>query len=174
MDRCSQCGFVYEDLPQSSITGALVEVARQYGPRLRGADPAALRRRPAPEVWSALEYTAHVRDVLRVQRERVLLALADDQPRFESMRREERVVELTYNRMDPAAVDAELQEAARSLASLFAGLSDTEWRRTGVYTWPSVASRDLRWMGRHTTHELVHHLFDIVRAVEPTPGSASG
>lgn len=121
-----------------------------------------------------MEYTAHVRDVLRVQRERVLLALADDQPRFDSMRREERVVELAYNRMDPAAVDVELQEAARSLASLFAGLSDTEWQRTGVYPWPSAAVRDMTWMGRHTAHELVHHLFDVVRAVEPTPRSASG
>jgi hypothetical protein len=32
------------------------------------------RTRPAPDTWSALEYTCHVRVVLRVQRERLQLA----------------------------------------------------------------------------------------------------
>ena len=174
MDRCAECGFAYAELPRDRIAEAVRLVAHQYHPRLTGTGLDALRRRSAPDHWSALEYGAHVRDVLRVQRERAVLALRARTPRFESMRADERVIELDYNGQDPAAVDADLVDAAEVLAALFDGLSDGEWDRSGIYNWPTVAERDLVWLGRHTVHELVHHLLDINRSVQATPGSASG
>ncbi|WP_406044517.1 hypothetical protein OG799_08560 [Micromonospora sp. NBC_00898] len=40
------------------------------------------------EVWSPLEYTCHVRDVLRVQGERLALALVTEEPEFTPMGRD--------------------------------------------------------------------------------------
>ncbi len=39
------------------------------------------------------------------------------------------------------------------------------WERTGVYTWPTVETRSLAWVGRHTLHELRHHAADIDRSL---------
>jgi S-DNA-T family DNA segregation ATPase FtsK/SpoIIIE len=35
--------------------------------------------------------------------------------------------------------------------------------RTGIYHWPAVESRTLLWLGRHTVHEVEHHLLDLTR-----------
>jgi DNA segregation ATPase FtsK/SpoIIIE, S-DNA-T family len=174
VDRCGQCGFVYDDLPQPEIAVALRELAHQFGPRLDGVDQMRLRHRPRPTTWSALEYAAHVDEVLRVQRERVALALRIDQPRFESMRPDERAAEQRYNERDPTTVADQIRQGADALASLLDGLSVEEWSRGGLYNWPVVAHRDVAWIARHTVHEMVHHLFDIARSTDPTPSSASG
>lgn len=174
VDRCSECGFEYIALDRAGISGALRLVAAQYRARLVGCDTWALRHRPRPDVWSPLEYAAHVRDVLIAQRERSALALRSNQPTFTSMRPDELVGERRYNDEDPAEVASQIEHAADLLASLLDGLSESEWGRTGIYNWPAPASRDLSWIGRHTVHELVHHLLDITRALHPPSTSASG
>jgi hypothetical protein len=149
-------------------------VAHQYRSRLLGTSLDALQQRPAPGVWSPLEYAAHVRDVLLFQRERAALALRSSHPTFESMRADERTVELRYNDEDPASVERGLQRSAETLAAMLDSLDDHEWQRAGTYPWPRPESRDLVWIGRHTVHELVHHLHDLTRSLQPMPGSASG
>jgi hypothetical protein len=174
VDRCEECGFVYDHLPRDQIGEAIALIAPQYEARLAGTGIPALRQRPAPGSWSPLEYAAHVRDVLIVQRERVMLALRTRDPVFGSMDPERRVVEHRGNDSDPLRVAGDLVRAAGALAALFDGLSDTEWERSGVYNWPVAASRDLAWIGRHTVHEMSHHLLDIARTLQPTPGWVSG
>src|SRR5262249_16653840 len=72
-------------------------------------------RRPAPSFWSPLDSTCHVRDVLRVQGERLALALRTDNPQFVPMGREERVILDAYNAQDPQTVLTEPCEPAPSL-----------------------------------------------------------
>src|SRR5262249_59813965 len=117
------------------------------------------------------EYCGHVRDVFRVQRERVLLALAEDQPAFASMRREERVVEERYNDQAPAQVAREVTGAAASLSRTLESLDEDGWQRTGIYSWPERTVRTVEWIGRHTIHEGEHHLQDINRLVVASPGA---
>lgn len=174
VDRCAECGFVYVELPRERIAEALRTVAAQYRARLLGTGVDALRRRPAPDVWSPLEYASHVRDVLAVQRERVMLALLHDAPTFTSMRRDERVVEQRDNESDPAVVAGQVVGAADVLASLVDSLAPDEWARVGVYPWPERTVRDVEWIGRHTVHEEVHHLFDLARALQGPAGTPSG
>jgi hypothetical protein len=59
-----------------------------------------------------LEYAGHVRDILFVQRERVLLALVEEVPTFVPMHRDERVPFVADNERDPAVVSEELAVAA--------------------------------------------------------------
>jgi hypothetical protein len=161
MDECDECGFRYTAVPVSDLRGHLEMAGPRYAAGLSGvADP---RRRPAPSVWSPLEYTCHVRDVLRVQAERVALALRVDSPEFAPMGRDERVIADAYNAQDPQRVVAELTAAAHDLADALDALSPQQWDRTGIYPWPSAEPRTILWLGRHTVHELEHHLMDLTR-----------
>ncbi len=162
MDHCDECGFRYDSLGRDELPGAI----RKFGPRyvaLLEAPEDVLRAHPIAGTWSALEYACHLRDVLRTQRERIVLALEADTPTFEPMRRDERVVEDRYNEQSPATVGRELQDAADELGDAFAALDDDGWQRTGVYSWPTTQVRTLDWVARNTVHEGVHHVMDIER-----------
>jgi hypothetical protein len=161
VDHCDECGFVYSTVSAEDLPRRLEAAGSRYRAALAAIhDP---RRRPAPSVWSPLEYTCHVRDVLRVQGERLALALRADNPEFVPMGREERATLDAYNAQDPQTVLTELTEAANDLARVFGTLSPSQWSRTGIYNWPTVESRTLLWLGRHTVHELEHHLMDLAR-----------
>ncbi|GAA4568956.1 maleylpyruvate isomerase N-terminal domain-containing protein [Micromonospora coerulea] len=171
MNRCDECAFVYASAPAGEVPQLLRGLADRYGAALTEVrDP---RRRPAEGVWSPLEYTCHVRDVLRVQGERLALALAVEEPEFVPMGRDERAVADAYNDQDPAVVLAELAAAGDDLAARFAVLGPAELARTGVYSWPQPEVRTLLWLGQHTVHEGVHHLLDIHRAARAQAAAAA-
>ncbi len=152
---------MYADLPTRDAAGRLRSLGVDYATRLTTRSADALRARPEPDVWSPLEYSCHVRDVFDVQRERTLLALAEETPVFVPMGRDQRVVDLRYNEQEPTVVAAELQGAAGMLAETFDGLDEAAWERTGIYNWPTPTERDLIWLARHTVHEGLHHLRDV-------------
>lgn len=52
-------------------------------------DASAPTRRPSPDRWSANEYAAHVRDVLLTIRDRLVIGLVEDNPRFKPVYRDE-------------------------------------------------------------------------------------
>jgi S-DNA-T family DNA segregation ATPase FtsK/SpoIIIE len=164
MVECEECGLVYASIPITDIPNALVAFGPIYRARL-GADVTNLRARPSPEVWSALEYSCHVRDVLEVQRSRLLLALAEDRPSFIPMGRDERVTRDHYNDQDPLLVADQLEAAAAAIGTEFAGLTPAQWERTAIYNWPTPAERSMAWLGRHTIHEGRHHLRDVDAAL---------
>jgi S-DNA-T family DNA segregation ATPase FtsK/SpoIIIE len=160
---------VYEQLEVSSIPGELESSSRRYRQECEGADPVALTTRPMPSVWSALEYVGHVRDVLLVQRERVVLALVEERPSFARMYRDERVTILGYAADPLPLVLDQLEVAARLAARAFSGIGEQSWLRTFVYNWPSPSEHDLAWLGRHTAHEVRHHLLDVHRILTVPP-----
>jgi hypothetical protein len=173
VNECIECGYVYSVLTRSEISSSLRDHGQRYAEVLGEIDDRVLRAHPLPATWSILEYACHVRDILRVQDERVNLALVEETPHFASMRREERVTEERYNEQDPRAVAEEVIEGAEALASTFEGLDEEAWARTGIYNWPQTAERTIEWIGRHTIHECHHHLLDIERlktAIEDPPG----
>ncbi len=159
-DACHTCGFSY-DMGRAEIIGWMRSDAAEFLVRFREIDDDDVRQRLAPDVWSPLEYACHVRDVLRVQRERVLQAQREDEPAFTPMRRDERVVEERYNEQDPDAVAAELRVAADALIATLDELDDAGWMRRGVYNYPEPQLRTVEWIAIHTVHELLHHRFDI-------------
>lgn len=166
--HCEECGFDYGSLGRPALPAAVREPVEAYRGWL-AQDLGRLRRRPAAEVWSPLEYAAHVRHVLAVQRGRVLQAQVEDQPAFVPMRRDEVVTEQRYNAQDPAAVAEELAVAAEELAVTLESLDAAGWARTGIYNWPTTAVRTVEWVAVNTVHELRHHLADIARGMDAPP-----
>jgi DinB superfamily len=157
---CPECGYEFDSLEPAELLRELALLAGEHRQLLGSAKAGLLRAHPRPGSWSVLEYGCHVRDVLRFQRARVMLAQVEETPEFVSMRRDERAVEERYNEQDPLVVAGELAAAARSLAETLVTLDGTGWQRTGVYPWPTREVRTVAWIGRRTVHELAHHLFD--------------
>jgi hypothetical protein len=168
MDRCTECGFDYTAYADEggpiadTLSGGVAEIA---GLVLHG-DPAALRTRQKPDVWSAIEYACHVRDVLLVQRERALTALRVPQPSCEPMGRDERVEHDGYAEQMPTDVARQLTDAALMFSNLLARLDAGQWRRTVVYPWPTPTVRSLQWLATHSVHEVEHHLMDVRRQLQ--------
>jgi hypothetical protein len=165
-EYCIDCDYAYDGLRRVDLADALRAFAPAFRARLSDTPDARLRSRPEPDVWSPLEYACHVRDVFRVQRERILLALVDDTPDFVPMRRDERALEERYNDQDAATVAGELAQAAEALAATLDALDDSGWVRTGVYNWPERQVRTVEWIGRHTVHEGRHHLHDVAQQLD--------
>lgn len=162
MEPCAACGFVYGVLPRRELPPALRACAEACGTRLN-APPDQLRRHRVPGEWSVLEYSCHVRDVALMQRDRLYVALVEDEPSFKPMYRNERVAFDRYDAQAPDVVARQIVMAADLLAHAFDGLDDAQWIRPLVYGFPDPARRDVEWMAHHTLHELQHHLMDIDR-----------
>ncbi len=149
------------------IRGLAGEVAALVG----GTPDARLTTRPAPEVWSSLEYACHIRDVLLVQRERVLAVRRGEGDGVTSMGRDERVGHDGYNEQRPDDVAAQVAQAALLFAGVLSRLGDDDWGRAIGYRFPAPAQRSLRWVAVHTAHEVAHHLHDIrAQLVGAAPG----
>jgi len=161
MTECPECGFIYEDLPLHEVAPSMRAFARGYREALEGIDQAVASERPQPTVWSALEYTCHIRDVLLVQRDRVVLAHVVECPQPVPMSRDERVAICRYGAQPMGEVLDQLAMASELCALVFEGLSDETLARPIIYNFPAPVVRDLGWMGRHTVHEGVHHLKDV-------------
>jgi S-DNA-T family DNA segregation ATPase FtsK/SpoIIIE len=126
----------------------------------------SVRTRREAEEWSPLEYACHVRDVLFMQRDRLFVALVEEEPSFKPMYREERVALDRYNDQSPTEVSQQLTMAAAMFANLLRTLDQEQWTRSLVYGFPDPARRDVTWVGHHTLHEVVHHRQDITGNVQ--------
>jgi hypothetical protein len=176
---CDECGFDYDGVADAEVSDKLRSFGRRYrAPLTRGLRGESLddlvRTRPAPEVWSALEYACHVRDVFDSQRQRIDQALVEDVPTFVRMGdgrgREQMAIDDRYNDQDPTTVADQLAANAEVLAATCESLTDEQWLRTGIYNFPEPTERDMRGLARHTIHEGHHHLLDIGRSLRHARG----
>lgn len=163
-DHCTECGFTY-DLGRAASAGDDIRERIAAAATLLRSGGTDLRSRPGPGAWSPLEYGCHLRDVLLVQRERVLAGRRANRPECVPMGREERVEHDGYNEQDPADVARQLLDAATLFGNVLARLAAADWDRTVVYTYPEARERSLRWLAVHTVHEAQHHLLDMRRSV---------
>ncbi len=165
MTTCEGCGFVYGDLPVEHVPAVLREAVPRYRELLTSTSPSVLLARPDASTWSALEYACHVRDVLLVQRDRAVRALVEEVPEFPPMHREQRVDILGYRDEPPGLVAEEIAMATGLLTRLLDRLDEGRLGRRCVYGYPTPTEVDLAWLGRHTVHEVDHHLLDVRRVL---------
>ncbi|GAA0299238.1 maleylpyruvate isomerase N-terminal domain-containing protein [Streptomyces polychromogenes] len=168
-DDCAECGFAYDLELAPSVAGLVGGYAARFAELLLHGERAVLARRVVSGVWSPLEYACHVRDVLLVQRERVLAARRAETPVATPMGRDERVEHEGYALQDPADVARQLTDAASLFGNVLHRLPVVQWERTLVYSYPEPAERSLRWVAVHTLHELRHHLRDARRGLPGPP-----
>jgi hypothetical protein len=172
VDRCGFCGYEYHLDRAVGASQGIVDGTAAIAERLISQNVERLRARPRPETWSPLEYGCHVRDVLLVQRERVLAARRTNRPTFDPMGRDERVEHDGYRVQQPGDVARQLRDAALMFTHVLGRLSPDEWSRTVTYNYPQRQERSLAWVAVHTEHEVLHHLRDI--EMQLTGSSAQG
>lgn len=160
--RCEECGFEYSLGEAPAVAPAIIAGVAEFALTLRD-EAVDLRARRKPHVWSPLEYGCHLRDVLLVQRERVLAARRTERPSFDPMGRDERVEHDGYAEQAPKDVARQLTDAAQLFANVLARIGPGEWGRTVMYTYPQRSERSLEWVTVHTLHEVRHHLLDVRR-----------
>jgi hypothetical protein len=168
VERCEECGFEYDESSFPMAAERIRAGAADLAAALTGSQ-ADVRARRHPGRWSPLEYVCHVRDMLLVQRERLLAARRLDRPVCEPVGRDERAELDGYADQDPADVARQLLDAAQLFANDLDRLSHSGWDRTVIYTYPHRAERSLRWLAIHTVHEVGHHLLDVRRQLRGQP-----
>jgi hypothetical protein len=155
---CAECGFD----PAGVAATDLPELIRRNASGWPGAldDPDAAVR-PAPNIWSPLEYACHVRDVHRLFGERVTLMLEQHDPQFANWDQDVTAVESRYDEQDPATVSVELVEAAAEVAAIYAGVDGDQWQRPGRRSNGSLFT--VETLGVYHLHDVHHHLHDVGR-----------
>lgn len=154
--RCPDCGFDAGALRIADVAPMVRDTAAAFAIVLRRPDAG---ERPQPDVWSALEYACHVRDVCRVFDQRLRLMLATDDPLFPNWDQDATALAERYWTQDPTVITAGLTEAADIVAHSFEDVDGDQWSRPGRRSNGSVFTVDS--LGRYFLHDLVHHLHDV-------------
>ena len=144
-----------------------VELLREvaaWGRLLASADPPAVRVRPAPGVWSALEYAGHVRDLLPVMSTRIDRMLVEDDPDLGWWDHEAAVIEDRYNEQVPVLVVEEMTANARVFTATLAGVDADDWGRSAERRAGEVFT--IRGIARFVLHEVIHHRDDASRSLK--------
>lgn len=153
---CVDCGFDADKVTTAELPEQLRSTTRRWSAVLRRDDVAA---RPAADVWSALEYGAHVRDVHRIFNERVRSMLEQEAPVFANWDQDETALAERYGEQEPVEVELALIEAAGEVAGRYAAVSGAEWERPGLRSNGSAFT--VASLGRYHLHDVVHHLWDV-------------
>jgi hypothetical protein len=163
MERCAECGFVYDISRVLAVGGRITLSVGELSELLNGA-AADVSARPEPHTWSVLEYACHIRDVLLVHRERVLVARREERPLVTPMGIEERMEHDGYSGQSIVDVERQVIEAARLFANVLTRLGPRDWERTTIMrTGTNESEWSLRQVAVHAEHEVRHHLLDIRR-----------
>jgi hypothetical protein len=174
-DRCPQCGHHPAAMERTALGTQLLESADAWREFLTGAEETYLRTIPAPGIFSPVQYGAHVRDILRVYGDRIVIMLDENDPVFPQFNPDESVWD-SYNRLGRDELADDLEAQARRLATILDGLEPAQWSLTmirdggtdGVYSF-TVAG-----LASYAVHEAHHHLLDANGTLPPTTAPTEG
>ena len=157
------CGFDGGQYDEASLLAELRGLGASWRALIDEAGN-ELRVRPAPGVWSAIEYAAHSRDVTALHAFGVEQALTGDEPSFPAIEGDELIqsAAATYESEDPDAVVTALESAADRMAQLAELAGSAAWSR-GLTVGDS--RMDVRRLLEHALHDSRHHLDDVERGL---------
>jgi len=157
LDReCPECGFDAGSFDPNVMPDAVRSNAKEWAELLRDE---RVRRRPAPDKWSALEYGCHVRDVFVLFNERLRLMLETDDPTYQNWDQNATAISERYDEQDPADVLPALMHAADALAARFSGVHGAQWTRTGNRS--DGAKFTVHSFAQYLIHDPIHHAHDV-------------
>ena len=171
-ERCPECAFDPNAFGPAELPVAVAGLARRYqAPLTRfltGEDESILLARPSPDVWSALAYACHVRDVLSIFDARIGRMLMEDEPELGWWDHEAAVEVDAYEKQAPTAVAAAIAAYAAAFSSTLRAVPDDGWDRTGTRRDGELFT--VLGAARFALHEGTHHLLDIGRVLRSARG----
>lgn len=160
---CTECGVVAAEIELRDVPGLVAASTQAWREVVARAD---VEERPAPTVWSPLEYACHVRDVHRVFDERLRLmveAPVGEVARFANWDQDATAAEQRYAEQQAETVHGELTAAAHVVAGRYAALRPEDAERVGLRSNGSAFT--VRTLARYHLHDVLHHLHDVGVAV---------
>jgi hypothetical protein len=163
---CDECGFDWDSRPE-----AVISEVGGFGPAYRAQIEAFLhaeggnalvRTRPAPGVWSALEYAAHMRDVVRFYRARIGAVVERERPRMHAANFAAMVEQQRYNAENASNVTSAIEDETVGITNELMVLSPTQWQRVGIGS--EGGERSVLALARRLAHDGHHHLLDLENA----------
>lgn len=158
-EPCELCGSFSSEVTDSETIASQISEAVD---RIIDAVDAqrAPEQRPSDTRWSSWEYAIHVRDVLLLMRERLILGVVQEMPTLGPGYFGERVASGMYRAEVEHADLGELRVANSMFARVLTNLTTDELARPVVVGRQGRASSVLG-LAQHTLHEVEHHLADI-------------
>ena len=153
---CPDCAYDASRVVPRDIGLTIREIASQWD---AGRVHPQCVIRPRPNIWSALEYGCHVRDVFRLYDKRLVMMLTLDNPTFANWDQDKTAVDDRYDLQDPVVVRREIVFACDQLADRFDSVADAEWGRKGQRS--DGAAFTIDTFGRYMVHDPIHHLWDV-------------
>jgi hypothetical protein len=151
-ERCAACGFDGTRLTVADAVTALRSVGPRWRRLFKDVEPETLRTRPSPDVWSALEYTAHTRDVIAMNGWAMNEILKGDHPDFPEIAPDEPGVTTL----------GELEANAERMAARAEREMPEHWARAARV---GAEEMDAGYVLRHAVHDATHHLRDVERVL---------
>jgi hypothetical protein len=167
MASCAECMFSW-DLSAEDACGVIGGLGEGYRARMgrfiEAPDNSILRQRPSPAVWSALEYAAHVRDVIAFYADRIDRVLNEERPQMTAVDFSSMPERRGYLDDDPLGVLDAITGSATSIANKLRSLTPEQWTRIGIGT--DGDQRTTLVLARRLAHDGHHHLLDLDRLTE--------
>ncbi len=155
--RCDQCGLSAGDIDPAQFAERAFVAAEEWVQILRSSP--AVAARPQPDVWSPLEYGAHVRDVYRLFDARLAQMLGEDTPTFAGWDQDETAITERYSEQDPEVVADELEAAAQTFVARIQSLKPDQYSRRGIRS--DGAEFTVLTFIQYFLHDVIHHLWDV-------------
>jgi DinB family protein len=158
-------------MPADDAAAVIAQLGPAYRQRLRDFatearvrdEPDLIRVRPSPDTWCALEYTAHMRDVVDFYMDRIERVLRENRPilpaaDFDSMAETRR-----YRDEDVETVLGALDRRSTAAAVRLGRLEAEDWGRVGLGS--EGGERTVLVLARRLAHDGHHHLMDLERVL---------
>jgi hypothetical protein len=162
--RCEECGLFAGAVDPGEISGRAFVAAEEWVQILRSSP--AVSQRPRSDVWSPLEYGAHVRDVYQIFDDRLAQVLTTDEPTFANWDQDATAVEKRYGESDPDVVASELESAALTFTERLAAVEPDQWQRRGRRS--NGSEFTVVTLAQYFLHDVVHHLWDVTGQSDAT------
>jgi len=169
---CPGCGLSWDTITAGDALVAVRSFPRRYRALLTAPEPeegaeSVVRRRPAPATWSAVEYTAHVADVLDDLAVAIRKVVVENHPTIQGWDADERAAEQRYGDWDSTEALFALDHASARLAEVLESVEPGDWTRTGTF---DRGERDALTLAREAVHQGAHHLRDVERGLRAVRG----
>jgi len=96
-------------------------------------DDAVLRRKPAPDKWSAMEGVCHLRDIEKLWADRLVKAAFSEKPAFYMLDVDDLAVKNGYNTQELGAALKEFARLREDNLRLLRALPAGQWKRSGIH-----------------------------------------
>ncbi|MBA2609425.1 MAG: DinB family protein [Actinobacteria bacterium] len=164
---CPECGLDYGTLHPPFAINTIKSFPRRFTEALEPAAPsedneAMIRTRPAPDVWSAIEYTAHVADLMDEFAVVIHRIYSEASPTIGFSDPDEKAASEKWNELPTEPLLGQLKANCAALVAEADRIDGAGWIRKATFPW---GERDLLTMLQNAAHEGVHHLKDVEKVL---------